>query len=304
MSDSIVYELSISARASWQAHALSNAGTNGSIRVMPRRQLLAGGIETDASSGNIAKFHHAALLAEYLANAGEPVCPACKKHDGRRAFALDKNGENMKKIIQGCGVCDTHGFLVPSKNADTEKGEKQRSKLVKSSLVEYSMALALPSSSAETIQLHTRSGDGQMLMKTPVRSGEYAFCIRYRAVGVGTDTENWQLLIDNKNNRKNRHKAIIESLRDQILSPDGALTAKLLPHLTGLKGIIFIRHSSGRAPLYSPLEDDFMTRLNELDYPDSDKYTFQDINQFCSYMNELAKHTIPAVSHLTQLKDK
>lgn len=64
-----IYELSISLRVCWQAHSLSNAGTNGSIRLLPRRQLLSSGVETDACTGNIAKHYHAMILAEYLEQA-------------------------------------------------------------------------------------------------------------------------------------------------------------------------------------------------------------------------------------------
>ena len=73
---------------SWQAHSLSNEGSNGSNKVMPRSQMLADGSETDACSGSIAKHHHAVLLAEYLAATGVPLCPACLQRDGRRAAAL------------------------------------------------------------------------------------------------------------------------------------------------------------------------------------------------------------------------
>jgi len=88
-----IYEMSINVRATWQAHSLSNAGNNGSNRLLPRRQLLADGTETDACSGNIAKHHHAALLAEYLEAAGSPLCPACRSRDGRRAAALIERPE-------------------------------------------------------------------------------------------------------------------------------------------------------------------------------------------------------------------
>src|SRR5260370_13115859 len=83
-----MYELSMSVRVSWQAHSLSNAGTNGSNRVMPRRQFLADGTETDACSGSIAKHHHAVLLAEYLAASRSPLWPACHGRDVRRAASL------------------------------------------------------------------------------------------------------------------------------------------------------------------------------------------------------------------------
>jgi len=57
------YELSLSVRVAWQAHSLSNAGNNGSNRLLPRRQLLADGTETDACSGNIAKHSHAGRIS-------------------------------------------------------------------------------------------------------------------------------------------------------------------------------------------------------------------------------------------------
>jgi hypothetical protein len=51
-----------------------------------------------------------------------------------------------------------------------------------------SNALALPDQQAETLHIMTRMGaskeEGQMLMKMPARSGEYALCVRYRCVGT------------------------------------------------------------------------------------------------------------------------
>src|SRR5258708_5329207 len=61
-----MYEMSLNVRVTWQAHSLSTIGSNGSNRVHPRRQLLADGTETDATSGNIAKHHHAAWSQSIL----------------------------------------------------------------------------------------------------------------------------------------------------------------------------------------------------------------------------------------------
>ena len=83
----MVYDMSLNVRTTWQAHSLSNIGTN-SIRLLGRRQLLADGTETDACSGRIEKHHHAELLAEYLEANGPQLCPACASRDGRRALAF------------------------------------------------------------------------------------------------------------------------------------------------------------------------------------------------------------------------
>jgi hypothetical protein len=64
--------------------------------------------------------------------------------------------------------------------------------------------------------------------------------------------------------RRNRHRAILRALRDSLVSPDGALVATMLPHLTGLQGVITVRTDVGRSPLYSALESDFVTRLSSM----------------------------------------
>lgn len=124
------YEVSVNVRVAWQAQSLSNAGNNGSNRLLPRRQLLADGTETDAYSGNIAKHAHATLLAEYLEAAGSPLCPACKVRDARRAAALIDRAEfrnlTIEQIVRGCGLCDTHGFLVTAKNAASDGSSEAR----------------------------------------------------------------------------------------------------------------------------------------------------------------------------------
>src|SRR6266487_3833370 len=123
-----IYDLSLNVRVSWQAHSLSNAGTNGSNKLMPRRQLLANRTETDACSGNIAKHHHAILLAEYLEAAHIPLCPACSQRDARRAAALTERPEykdlTMEEILTMCGLCAAHGFLVTAKRAKSKENKE------------------------------------------------------------------------------------------------------------------------------------------------------------------------------------
>jgi CRISPR-associated negative auto-regulator DevR/Csa2 len=178
-----IYEMSINYRIELQAHSLSNSGSS-SVRLLPRRQLLADGTEVDAVSGNIAKYYHAELLAEYFEVMGLSLCPACAARDGRRVAALigqpgyEKMG--MEHILQECALCDAHGFLVTAKNQKTEDSDgegqaeetqegpvrktrntskdkktpvKLRQRLSKHSLIEYTFGLALPDHQAETSQL-------------------------------------------------------------------------------------------------------------------------------------------------------
>jgi CRISPR-associated autoregulator DevR family len=290
-----VYEMSISMCVGWQAHSLSNAGNNGSNRMLPRRQFLADGTITDACSGNIAKHHHAVLLAEYFEETGSTLCSACAARDGRRAGALpERDGDeelSMERILRGCALCDAHGFLVVAKGS--------RPRLSKHSLIEFSYALARPDRHAESLQMMTRSGaskeDGQMLMQTSIRSGEYAVVIRYRGVGVGVDTDAWRLVEGGPEERRRRHRAILSALRDCILSPDGAQTATTLPHLTGLTGAIVVRSSVGRAPIYSPLIDGFVEQLRGMAGAMDMVYSFETAAEFSTLMQWLIDTSDPCL---------
>lgn len=289
-----IYELSINARVAWQAHSMSNIGSGGSNRLFPRRQLLADGTETDACSGNIEKHHHAAILAEYLDDAGQQLCPACARRDSRRAAAL-ATVPCMEEILE-CGMCDIHGFLIPAKSAGD--GAMGRQRRAKHTLLDFSFALALPGHFSESPQLFTRmgddTGDGQMVMKATARSGEYALCIRYKCAGVGFDTNIWQMVIQDEAVRLVRHKAVLEALRDLLLSPTGALTAKMLPHLTGLTGVIIYRTRAGRASMYSPLEPDFADQLQAIALRQGEEcLRFKDVNEFSQQMEFLIGNTCP-----------
>jgi len=300
------YEMSFNVLAAWQAHSLSTAGSNGSNRVLPRRQLLADKSETDACSGNIAKRHHAALVAAYFAAEGNPLCPACRVGDGRRAAALVDRPEygnlSFERIVCECALCDTHGFLVTAKNADSETSTGARQKISKETLIDFSYALALPERHAETSQLHTRNGaskeEGQMLMKIPARSGEYALCIRYRCVGIGADTEQWLLYVKDQALREKRHRAILRTLRDTLVSPDGAQVATMLPHLTRLSGAIVVRTGVGRAPLYSALDSNFVTCLQAMADETCQVYPFETIDAFYRLMNTFIATSVPALHPL------
>jgi CRISPR-associated protein Cst2 len=300
---SSIYEMSLSFRMTWQAHSLSNIGSNGSNRLWGRRQLLANGTETDALSGNIFKHHHAMLVAEYFEADGIPLCPACSVRDMRRLAALgdtpEYNGYTIERALRDCGLCDTHGFAVLSKNAAADGTAGPRQGLSKHTLLEFSFLLALPENHAESLQLFTRSGgskeDGQMIMKMPSRSGIYGQCIRYKSVGIGVDTDKWMLVLDDQGERTRRHRAILSALRDQLLSPSGALTAKLLPHLSDLEGVIAIRSSVGRAPVYSPIEKDYVDRLRALSSETCEVLTFDSVDSFNERMTHLIETTVPAI---------
>lgn len=295
-----MYEISLNVRVGWTGHSKSNIGTNGSNSLMPRRQMLAGGIETDACSGSILKHEGAESFAEYLEAAGHTLCVACARRNSQRAASLangpDANLE-MEELLK-CGLCDVHGFLIPARRA--AQNVPERRKRSKSTLVEYALALAVPESFAETTQVHVRSGNddgaGQMIMKMPARSGVYALSIRYKCAGIGVDTNTWRIHIADAEVRAIRHKCVLRALRDQILSPSGALTASMLPHLTGVSGAIVVRISAGRAPIWSALDSDFVEILGSIaaQMPDDIRMLpFDNVTSFVSQMEYLIADSQP-----------
>lgn len=310
-----IYEMSVNVRAGWLAHSLSNFGNDGSIRIMPRKQVLADGTESDACSGNILKHHHSVLLAEYLEFLHVPMCPACAARDPRRASGLIDRANayplTINNILSQCGLCDTHGFLIPGKNAAADGSTVKRQRVSKHSLVEFSFALALPGIHAETLHTFTRTGDskedGQMILKRSGRSGEYAFCVRYRAAGVGLDTDKWTLVLQSEEERTLRHRAVLSALRDQVLSPEGALTSTMLPHLVSLIGAIVVRTEIGRAPVMSALSDKFIERLELMASDNCLVFPFGSVDEFHSIMNtliETSSPTLPQFSHVQEAPGK
>lgn len=297
-----IYELGLSCVYTLQAHSKSNAGTNGSNRLLPRRQLLADGTETDAISGNIDKHGHATLTAEYLEASGVSLCEACQQRDSRRAAALTATRENpltMEHILIGCGLCDIHGFLVTPRNASSDGTTTARQRLSKTTLIDYSFGLARPDQQTTTPQLFVRTGDsrdeGQMIMKMSTRSGVYAQGIRYKACGIGADTDKWHLYVTNAEERIKRHRAVLQALQDLLLSPSGALSAKMLPHLTGISGAITLRTNVGRAPVYSGLAPDFITQLMATASDTCRVLPFSDVASFMEVTNNLIANSTPAL---------
>lgn len=292
-----VWEIALCLRVGLQAHSLSNIGTNGSIRTLGRRQLLADGTTVDALSGQILKRYHAHLLAQYAEAQGLPLCPACLHRHSRRAAALVELKE-FKKLtidlaIMTCVVCDAHGLLSTAKNAARDGSTEAREGVSKASLLKYPLGLAVRGQWRETTQFHTRSSD-PMMREKPVRSGLYSLPIRYECYGIGLDTLLWRLILTDEAERMRRHQAILQTLRASILTPGGAQMASTHPHLTSLEGAIVLQYEAGLpAPVYSSLNDDFIAKLKLFASDSCQILVFEDMGQFDQIMREVARTTVP-----------
>ncbi len=312
-----IYDMSINILATWEAHSLSNIGNNGSTITYGRKQVLHNGIVVDSCSGNIIKHFFFASVVNYLAAYGQPLCKPCASGDsqhfaGYLHYPLLQNEEldlSMNNILQKCASCDLCGFLITTKKKERRKKEviideenidefTFRQGVSKDSLIRISNVLALPNKQFETPQFLTRRGDetgnGQIPMTVNVRSGMYAYMIRYLAYGVGADIKFRKLYIKDEEERLKRHVAALNTLRDIIITPVGAMTARMSPHLTALKGVIFIVPKVGSAPTMSGLDENFIERSQRMTSDNLFVYTFDSVDSFYSLMNEIIKYSYPA----------
>lgn len=294
-----VYDIGISLRIGLNAHSMSNVGSYENV-LLPRKVLLENGIEVDAISGGILKHHHAESMAFMLAASDDYLCPACQIHDSLRAAYWVNSPEYRQndtpltmELLLKCGLCDTHGFMIPK----VEGAKKNKRKYYKDSVLNYSMGLAIPESFNELEQFHTRQTveyNDAMIFIRPSRSGTYGLCIRYTAGWLGVDTSCWKMVMSDSKIREIRHKMIIRMIRDQLVSPRGANMASMLPHLTKLEGAVTIQLlPGGGAPIFSPLEDDYVQFLESFASSHIEVHTFSNVSSFNSIMSDLIDNTSP-----------
>ena len=219
----LVYDIAICLRIGLNTHSMSNIGSRENA-LLPRKVLLENGVEVDAISGGILKHHHAESMAFKLAASDDYLCPACRNHDSLRAanwvnspeYSQKDDPLTMEKLLK-CGLCDSHGFMIPK--VEGEKNNKR--KWHKDSVLNYSMGLAIPESFAELDQFHTRQTveyKDAMIIHQPSRSGLYGLCIRYTAGWLGVDTGYWKMVMSDSKIREIRHKMIIDTIRKQLYS--------------------------------------------------------------------------------------
>jgi hypothetical protein len=102
-------------------------------------------------------------------------------------------------------------------------------------------------------------------------------------------------VVESEQERAKRHEAILRTLRDTMLSPMGALAATMLPHLAGLVGAIVVSQTVQLAPVYSPLDEAFIVRLQAMADEDCQVYPFETADAFHALMRDLIARSAPAM---------
>lgn len=283
-----IFEIGILARITWDLHSLNNEGTIGNV-TEPRTVVLANGEKTDGISGEMLKHIHA-YNVWLLQDDKSLFCNACQKFHPQKADMntlinrKNKPDEAMKTAISSCILCDLHGFLV------------QRPSVGRPSTIEFGWALGIPDKTHRDIHIHARHSmvgrsreegkteteepdesenegkkekpeprqlTAQMIFHRPTRSGVYALVSVFQPWRIGLNEIDYKYVID-ENGRNLRFKLALNAYKASLMRADGAMTSTRLPHIEGIEGILVISENNFPVPVVSPLNDAYISQVEEL----------------------------------------
>jgi CRISPR-associated protein Cst2 len=132
----------------------------------------------------------------------------------------------------------------------------------------------------------------QMLFSRPTRSGTYAIATVLQPWRIGLNTVDYTY--PKPDQRAERYKLALRAYRAMFLRMDGAMTSTRLPHLEKFEGAVVVTSTNEVAPVFSPLEDDYLSKLNRLKGIDknlADVHPFNDVVEFVEKLKGLESHT-------------
>ena len=175
-------------------------------------------------------------------------------------------------IINVCSVCDLHGVLI----TDKVGSNKNSTNTPRKSCVEYGWTVGIPSKNGTESYVHTKlvpnageqgsgtsSNEGQNIFHRPANHGIYAFVCNIDAYRVGFNDISRKYAIKD-DQRRNRYKAVIQSLISSIINPRGAMISTQKPHITDFKGVVTYTTSLLPAPTVSAINDEYRNEIGEI----------------------------------------
>lgn len=302
--------LSISGLLTLDMHALNNEGAEGNQLQTRMVHIVDGEGQTtvvNAVSGDMLKHMQAEHLHGLAVEKGLALCAGCQKFNANRINADgdfiqtlgDKNaiGDTVKKVLQHCAVDDLEGVLITQGGRSTPR----------KSTVEFGWMIGLPDKTRTESYFHVKfdpnrgqgSGGesganlGQNIFYRPASSGEYAVVMNAELSRVGfNDVEReYQISVED---RKERVKALLESVLLTFIKPLGAHRNTQFPHILNFEGVVSVSTSTVPAPTVSPLKKSFskellsiQEQLNRL-YPEAiTTYKFSSQAEFTKIMVDL-----------------
>lgn len=273
--------MSIAARASLSAHALNNEGTLNNAQIERQVNVVTGDevVQVNAVSGDVLKHgfvdHLRSLALER--NSGLPLCEPCRRGDPNRinedpqfqealkGINKNDNARVVDQVVKRCVIDDLGGLLVTQGNRNAPRR----------SVVQFGWLLGVPDHVRTGSYTHVKlvpggaqddaegSNRGQNLFKRPASSGQYAFVTQLTLGRIGyNDISATHVL--SAAERAQRAQAALEALYLTLAAPSGAQRNTQLPHLQGAKGVVCFAFGAVPPVLYSPLEDEYVERMEEI----------------------------------------
>lgn len=287
MANKKIASISISGEVTLNMHSLNNEGGEGN-QVMTRQLTIVdkSGQEhtVNGISGDMFKHIHAGHLVNYCIDNGLELSEYSKKLNPNRISSeelLKYIKDNKKKneqagvvidaLINSCTVCDTHGILITEKVGDN----KDSSNTPRKSVIEFGWTIGIPEKSSTESYLHTKivhsstgvkgegSNEGQNIFHRPANHGAYAFVCNIDAYRIGFNDFDRDYSIED-DARKNRYKAILQSLLSSFLNPKGAMTSSQKPHITDFKGVLTYSEKLIPAPTISPINPEYDKEIESI----------------------------------------
>ncbi|MDD2200525.1 MAG: DevR family CRISPR-associated autoregulator [Bacteroidales bacterium] len=284
-----VASISISGEMTLNLHSLNNEGGEGN-QTMTRQLTIIDkeGQEftVNGISGDMFKHIHAGHLVNYCIDNNLALSEYSKKLDPNRISSADllakfpdvgkkdsNSSEVIDALIKTCTVCDAHGVLITDKVGDN----KGASNTPRKSTIEFGWTVGIPDKNNTETYVHTKlvadagekgsatgSNEGQNIFHRPANHGAYAFVCNFDAYRIGFNDISRKCTITDEVERKNRYKAVLQSLLSSFLNPKGAMTSTQKPHITDFKGIVSVSYKLIPAPTVSAINPYYLQEIKDI----------------------------------------
>jgi CRISPR-associated protein Cst2 len=272
---SMVYSLSICARATLDMHSLNNEGSEGTqIQTRMVDIVAADGqlYNVNAISGDMFKHIQAEHLYHIARNGeGLPLCAACQIFDANRISADGdfmaqiegrSDAEAIDLMLERCVLDDIEGNLITGGGRSTPR----------KSVVEFGWVVGVPDVTTTGSYFHVKYATergaeardataaeaarganlGQTPFNRPASSGIYAVVSHYETSRIGFNDVTRRYAVDDAA-RQARYRALLESVLYTFVQPNGAMRAAQLPHSVAFEGVVSFSTDVIPAPTVSPL---------------------------------------------------
>lgn len=288
-----IYAIAISARATLNMHSLNNEGGEGN-QIQTRMVNIIGEDgrlhNVNAISGDMFKHIQAEHLHRLAVADGLPLSAGARQFNANRVnYDIAIKNDLLKSIdaeksdpaalsviLRECAVTDLEGILIT---------EGKRS-LPRKSVVEFGWVVGVPDSVETDSYFHVKyapdrsetaraketeseqareRNTGQAIFHRPASSGVYAIVLNLEAARIGFNDISQTYPVDDEG-RKQRMKALMESVLHTFVEPAGAMRSTQNPHILDVSGVLTISRDVVPAPCISPLKSSFVgdvTRISK-----------------------------------------